>query len=178
MKNFFDFQDEKITEKAFSKNIIVSIAGILLSIVMLCSTTYAWFTVGISSGDNKVEAGHFSLDVTVAPVVNDVAGNAIDPDASGVYTLSVGTYVITLEPTAKTNVKGYCLINVNGAEYRTEVIVNERTANGEYRENSPFVFNITVEETTALTLESRWGIPANADVTAGGTLTLSPSSNP
>ena len=51
MKNFFDFQDEKITEKAFSKNIIVSIAGILLSIVMLCSTTYAWFT-GIMVGED------------------------------------------------------------------------------------------------------------------------------
>lgn len=167
MKNFFDLQDEKITEKAFSKNIIVSIAGILLSIVMLCSTTYAWFTTGISSGDNKVEAGHFSLDVTV---VNSEVGNAIDPDASGVYTLSAGTYAITLEPTANSTVKGYCLITVNSAEYRTDVIVNERTANDEYGENSPFVFYITVAETTALKLESRWGIPANADVSAGGTL--------
>ena len=145
---------------------------------MLCSTTYAWFTVGISSGDNKVEAGHFSIDVTVAPVVNDVVENAIDPNASGVYTLSAGTYKITIAPTDATNVKGYCLITANGAEYRTDVIVNERTATDEYGANSPFVFNITVEETTALTLESRWGIPANSNVTAGGTLTLSPSSNP
>ena len=144
---------------------------------MLCSTTYAWFTVGISSGDNKVEAGHFSLDVTVAPVVNDVVENAIDPNASGVYILSEGTYVITLEPTAKTNVKGYCLITANGAEYRTDVIVNSKTATDEYAENSPFTFKITVAEATTLTLESRWGIPANSDVTAGGTLTLS-STNP
>ena len=172
MKNFFDLQDEKITEKAFSKNIIVSIAGILLSIVMLCSTTYAWFTVGISSGDNKVEAGHFSIDVTVV----DEAENTVDP-TSGVYNLSAGTYKITIAPTDATNVKGYCLITANGAEYRTDVIVNSRTATDEYTANSPFIFYITVAESTTLKLESRWGIPANADVSADSTLDLRSSNS-
>ena len=144
---------------------------------MLCSTTYAWFTTGISSGDNKVEAGHFSIDVTVAPVVNDAVENAIDPNASGVYTLIAGTYKITIAPTDATNVKGYCLITANGAEYRTDVIVNSRTATDEYTANSPFIFYITVAESTTLKLESRWGIPANADVSADGTLDLRSSNS-
>lgn len=174
MKNFFDFQDEKITEKAFSKNIIVSIAGILLSIVMLCSTTYAWFTTSISSNTNIVESGRFSISVAVAPVVDGVASseNAVAPSTSGVYNLSAGTYMITVEPTAESNVKGYCLITANGAEYCTDVIVNATTATDEYHANSPFVFYITVSAPTALAIESRWGIPATADILPGVTVTL------
>lgn len=172
MNNFFDSQDKKITDKAFSQNIIISVAGILLSIIMLCSSTYAWFTASVMSDTNKVESGHFSIDVvSVAPVVNDVVGDAVAPDASGKYTLAEGKYMITLAPTAESTVKGYCLINVNGEKYRTEIIVNDETATEEYpTSNSPFVFYIIVAESTTLNVESRWGIPANVDILADSTI--------
>lgn len=172
MKDFFDFQDKKITEKAFSQNIIISVAGILLSIIMLCSSTYAWFTASVLSDTNKVESGHFSIDVvSVAPVVNDVVGDAVTPDASGKYTLAEGKYMITLAPTVESTVKGYCLITVNGESYRTDIIVNDNTVTDEYpTSNSPFVFYIIVAESTTLNVESRWGIPANVDILADSTI--------
>ena len=172
MNNFFDSQDKKITDKAFSQNIIISVAGILLSIIMLCSSTYAWFTASVMSDTNKVESGHFSIDVaSVVPVVNGVKGDAVAP-TSGVYNLNEGTYMITLTPTAASTVKGYCLIAANGAEYCTDVIVNATTATDEYNANSPFVFYVTVLAPTTLAIESRWGIPATADILPGATVTL------
>ena len=179
MKNFFDFKDTKITEKAFSQNILISIAGILLSIVMLCSSTYAWFSADISSNTNKLESGHFRINVvSVAPVVDGTPlnENAITANASGVYTLVEGTYMITVEPTAESNVKGYCLVTANGEEYRTDVIVNDRAVNEQYpTPNTPYVFYIKVSESTKVKIDSRWGIPADADVSADGTLDLSVS---
>ena len=171
MNNFFDSQDKKITDKAFSQNIIISVAGILLSIIMLCSSTYAWFTASVLSDTNKVESGHFSIDVTsVVPVVNDVTGDAVTP-ISGVYNLNEGTYMITLTPTAASTVKGYCLITINGESYRTEIIVNDQTVTETYpTSNSPFIFYVKVADSTTLKVDSRWGIPANADISAGSTI--------
>ena len=179
MKNFFDFKDTKITEKAFSQNVLISIAGILLSIVMLCSSTYAWFSADVSSNVNKLESGHFRINaVSVVPVVDGTPSNenTITSNASGVYTLDEGIYMITIEPTAESNVRGYCLVTANGEEYRTDVIINDRATNEQYpTSNTPYIFYIKVAELTAVKIESRWGIPADADVSANGTLDLSAS---
>ena len=36
--------NEKLSDKAFARLALTSILGILVCIICLCSTTYAWFT--------------------------------------------------------------------------------------------------------------------------------------
>lgn len=182
MKNIFSTNDEKITEKAFSQSLIISVLSILLCIVVLCSLTYAWFTQDVSSNTNKLQSGHFDFNVSVIRGENDevaeASENTIVADASGAYTLdAVDTYTITLELTKETTAKGYCIVTVNGEEYRTEVIVNEQTKSETYPgENAPFTFKIkTTEANTTVKVESRWGVPADSTIEKGDTLTVEAS---
>ena len=172
MKNFFDCKDEKITEKAFSQSLIISVVSILLCLVALCSMTYAWFTAETTSSSNTLIAGSFDVDISVSQVEGGVASaNAIEAisNTEGKYTyeLQPGTYEITLKLTDTSTVKGHCVVTIgNGAEQHTDAIIGDNTAN--VAENTPktnpFTFKITVTEKTTVTLEPRWGVVVNADI--------------
>lgn len=173
MKNFFETKQEKITEKAFSQSLFISIASILICIVLLCSITFAWFSEDVSNNANKVEAGRFDIGVKSVVLIETSGETEVSANESGVYTLAEGTYRVTVELTAETTVKGHCIITVNGEEYHTDVIVNDSTKNDVYTTpNSPFEFELVIPDGGAtVTFDSRWGIPAVVDVTYGGTLT-------
>lgn len=174
MKNFFDCKDEKITEKAFSQSLIISVVSILLCIVALCSVTYAWFTGETTSGSNTLMSGSFDVDITVSKVEDDVATASTvelteDPTKAGRYicTLEKGTYEIVLTLTGGSTVKGHCVVTIgNGAEQHTDAIIGNNTANVDESttKTDPFTFKITVTEKTTVTLEPRWGVVVNADI--------------
>ena len=172
MKNFFDCKDEKITEKAFSQSLIISVVSILLCLVALCSMTYAWFTGSTSSGNNTLIAGSFDVDISVSQVEGGVASaNAIkaisNTEGKYTYELQPGTYEITLKLTDTSTVKGHCVVTIgNGAEQHTDAIIGNNTANVDESttKTDPFTFKITVTEVTTVTLEPRWGVVVNADI--------------
>lgn len=173
MKNFFETKEEKITEKAFTQSLFISIASILICIVLLCSITFAWFSEDVSNNANKVEAGRFDIGVKSVVLIETSGETEVSANESGVYTLAEGTYRVTVELTAETTVKGHCIITVNGEEYHTDVIVNDSTKNDIYpTANSPFEFELVIPAGGAtVAFESRWGIPADVEITSGGTLT-------
>ena len=76
MKHIFDSKDEKLTEKAFIQSVVISVVGILLCIVALCSATFCWFTGGTENNSNTLVSGSFDVTITV------VKGNALG-DANG-----------------------------------------------------------------------------------------------
>ncbi|MBQ8311209.1 MAG: hypothetical protein IJX80_09395 [Clostridia bacterium] len=179
MKNFFDCKDGKITEKAFSQSLIISVVSILLCLVALCSMTYAWFTSETSSSSNTLMSGSFDLTINVSKVENDVAIASdiqVEPDIANVgkykCTLEQGTYEISLTLTDKSNVKGHCVVKIGSSEEQhTAAIIGEQTANVDEVEmkTDPFKFKITVTETTEVTLEPRWGVVVDPDIQYGST---------
>ena len=76
----------KLTEKAFKQSITISIIGILLCMVALCSVTWAWFSAEISSSSNDITSAY--CDVTVSVKNNDTA---IVPSSDGKYTFEKDT---------------------------------------------------------------------------------------
>ena len=170
MKNFFDCKDEKITEKAFSQSLIISVIGILLCIVALCSMTYAWFSESTSSGNNTLVSGSFDVTVDVTKTDGDVStASAAVVFENGKYNLTeTGKYTVTLTTTTTTTVKGYCVVTVNGTQYQTGVIVNEVARNDEYQTlTSPFTFTIEANQPdTVVEIEAYWGVPASPTVNA------------
>ena len=72
MKHIFDSKDEKLTEKAFIQSVVISVVGILLCIVALCSATFCWFTGGTENNSNTLVSGSFDVTITVAE------GNMLD----------------------------------------------------------------------------------------------------
>ena len=178
MKNFFECKDEKITEKAFSQSLIISVVSILLCLVALCSMTYAWFTGSTSSGNNTLTSGSFDVTVSISKTDGDVSTASIPVVfADGKYTLTeAGTYTVTLTPTDDTTVKGYCVVTINeetAKSQRTIVITNDKTESTEYTKNAPFTFKIvTTESNTVVEIEAHWGVPADPVIANGGNLTV------
>ena len=162
MKNFFDCKDEKITEKAFSQSLLISVLSILLCIVALCSMTYAWFTGETASSSNTLTSGSFDVEVNIVKA-EDVAATASEAVvfADGKYTLTTpGTYTVTLKPTADATVKGYCTVTIDDSVYKTEVILDEDMVDEIYTaKTSPLQFTIVTEKAdTVVKLESYWGV--------------------
>ena len=170
MKNFFDCKDEKITEKAFSQSLIISVVSILLCIVALCSATYAWFTGETTSGSNTLMSGSFDVKITVSELVDGVASaTAIEAKSNNegkyTYKLQTGTYEISLALTEDSTVKGHCVVTIGNDTQHTDAIIGTNTANVENAATTdPFKFKITVTEETTVILEPRWGVVVNADI--------------
>ena len=78
MKNILNSK-EKISEKAFSKSLLISVISILLCIVALCSITYAWFSDEALTSNNVMTAGKFYLDASVTSVERSgTASNSVE----------------------------------------------------------------------------------------------------
>ena len=81
MKNFFDQNDEKITEKSFTRTLVISIISIALCIIALCSITFAWFSDETTSVSNTLSSGSFDITVSVLdPDGVDLSADYIDGD--------------------------------------------------------------------------------------------------
>ena len=163
---------EKITEKMFWQNVILTVGSILVCLIMLCSTTFAWFSGKTSSNNNKLASGHF--DVIIALTKETEGGTAqateVVPDGlnnsngSSTYTLPAGTYVVTLTLEDTASAKGHCVVEIGDVKKSTEVIIGESTANADgFAKNSPLSFTLTItEDDTKVTFTPHWGISVDA----------------
>ena len=199
MKNIFDSKDEKLTEKAFIQSVVISVVGILLCIVALCSATFCWFTGGTENHSNTLVSGSFDVTITV------VKGNAIGdanggqgtataqadtgaaggtqaeqievtaaPDHAGIFICDLpeaGTYTVTLTLKEGSTVKGHCVVTVgNDNDVHTAAIIGENTNNCEDETlTDPFMFTITVTAPTSVRFEPRWGVVVEPQIQQGGT---------
>lgn len=155
---------KKLTDEAFSRLMFTAVAGILLCIFCLCSTTYAWFTASIPSTGNEVKtAGECLLSVTVSrdgvalDGVKDGVELEASPNGEDAITYDV---VLALPPDTAS---GYCVITAGDAVYYTEYIARHYDA-----EPKTVSFTITVGTTQTVTFTPRWGIYAEAEQIASG----------
>ena len=180
MKSFFDISDEKITDKVFSRSLLVSVVSIMLCILSLCSVTYAWFTVEEASAQNTISSGSFDVDAYVSRVVDGVVMQRVpvspDPDRMGrlLCELEAGEYVFELELTDGATVKGHCAVTINMDDVRkTDAIIGDSTANAEgFEITDPFVFRLVLTEPTTVLLEPRWGVVVHPDILYGKTVNV------
>lgn len=194
MKHIFDSKDEKLTEKAFIQSVVISVVGILLCIVALCSATFCWFTGGTENNSNTLVSGSFDVTITVtkgnalgdanggqgtatAQAETGAAGGTqaeqievtADPAQAGVFVCNLpeaGTYTVTLTLKEGSTVKGHCLVTVGkDAVKHTAAIIGDNTTNREGEENTnPFIFTVTVQEATRVSFEPRWGVVVQPDI--------------
>ena len=60
------------TKKATKRALLTSVMALVMCVVMLVGTTFAWFTDTASTGVNKIQAGNLKMEVTYK---NTVVGN-------------------------------------------------------------------------------------------------------
>lgn len=90
--------------------LLPSVLGFALCFVCLAATTWAWFTASVTSEANTIQSAHFDVAVTVTPS----SGSATDK-GNNVYSLSAGTYTVTLTPTGNAT-KGFAVVTVAAAQ--------------------------------------------------------------
>ena len=83
----------KVTERIFTKVLLSSVCSILLCMVCLVSTTWAWFTVSIENQGNQIQIAQVTTDITI-----EKNGSKVDIDpAEGGYRLDAGQYDIQVK---------------------------------------------------------------------------------
>ena len=177
MRGFFDLKPEKISEKAFVRGLIVSVIGIFICIVALCSATYAWFVGDVSSESNTITSGSFNVTVSVVGSDEGAVTELIPHstrDGGWEFALSAGTYTVILKPTEQSTVKGHCIVTVgNDPAWHTAPILSEAIANAAgLTASDPFVFTLAVEEETTLTVLPCWGLAVETHIGNGDDVDL------
>ena len=140
-------EGEKMTEKMFMRSIYVSLLSIGLCIAVLCSVTWAWFSDSVSSATNTIKTGNCTVEINVS----DQFGNRIDPvdGTDEKYTLSSGSYLITVTSSGSVNTS-YCKLNIANNDYYTQQISTSEPDNA-------ISFTLIFEEDTVLEIYRRWG---------------------
>lgn len=161
-------KEEKITEKVFSKNLLMAALGIFICIIALCSATYAWFAESTESGNNTLVSGSFSLEIAVKDAAEAPVEVRDAQNGSKTCTLAAGTYTVTLTPAEGSTVKGYCTVKFGDAVYTTSPIFPEGTEG----EASSLSFTVTVTAETAAVFTPKWGYPANPTLSGGATIVI------
>jgi len=109
-------KQNKITEKQFLRVLISSAFGIVLCLICLVGTTWAWYTLTISSEDNTIRVGSFAAEVAVTS--ND-GGTAIPASGELTYGLPAGEYTVRISSSTGNTVPGYCVIKFAGQTHET-----------------------------------------------------------
>ena len=139
---------EKVSDVSFSRIIVSSVLGILLSIFCLAGLTWAWFSGSSSSAANSITAAEFKVKVKIN-------GSEIT-SADGKYTLNqtVNTVTVTADGSATT---GYCKVNFGENTYHTIQIFKVPA------EKKPQTVTFTVKSVEGAELEiiPQWGTYAD-----------------
>lgn len=140
---------DDLADKTFIHSLTVCVASILLCLILLSATTWAWFGDNISSASNSIQAGNCTVSVDVKN-----SGTNVEPQANtdSAYTFIFGaekqyTVTITSMGTAKSS---YCILIVDGKEYYTEQISTVSPDNS-------ITFTMSFTNETPVQIITRWG---------------------
>ena len=162
---------DKLTDKAFSRLMLISVLSILLCITCLCSATWAWFGADTSADGNTASSGKFALEVSVTNANDETVTLTENAVGQTVYTFeTAGIYTVCLKVTEDTTVtKGFCTIHIGSNTYYTDSI---------FAKTDAFTFTVDVRaDVTTVNFSPAWGIPSATElVEANETLVIGSAS--
>ena len=139
---------DKLSDKASARLMISCVLGILVCMVCLCSTTYAWYNDSVSTAGNEIKvATDCLLEMTLS-----CDGEIIDGIEEGVELEAGKTYTMKLLLPANT-ASGYCVITSEELSYRTDYIARHEDSVAH-----EISFSLSVATTRVVTFTPRWGL--------------------
>ena len=156
--------NEKLTDKAFLRLLIASISKILILMVCLCLTTYAWFTGSVPGiGVDANAIGECDLEICVYPVSGDGVGfEGLD---SGVW-LEDGEYLVELHLPAG-SASSYCIIEAGGQAYFSDCLIGDSSS-----ASQTVIFSLRLELPQVVTVTARCGIYTRSSDVVDGVITI------
>ena len=93
IKDWFTVPEGKsVTEKVFGRVLLSSVCSILLCMVCLASTTWAWFSVSLENTGNEIQIAAATVEVKVNDTTLDANG--------GSCTVNAGTHTVAVKLTS------------------------------------------------------------------------------
>ena len=118
------------TKKATKRALLTSVMALVMCVVMLVGTTFAWFTDTASTGVNKIQAGNLDIELQYATAWDGTTGAPTDwADAEG-QTLTFKTQdnraadKILWEPGCRYELPELRIVNKGNLALKYKVIIN------------------------------------------------------
>ena len=140
--------NEKLTDKAFMRTFICSVLTILVCMVAIVSTSFAFFTDSLDSEKNVIKTATYSVAVHSA----DAENNELTPNENGKYSCEANkTYTVTLTATGEAS-KGYAVVFVEITGKNSDIYYSSVLKHGD-----TVSFNITRTENFDFYVRGIWG---------------------
>ena len=105
------------TKKATKRALLTSVTALVMCVVMLVGTTFAWFTDTASTGVNKIQAGNLKVDIV------DESGDSLDGKTLSFKDFN-GKTDILWEPGATFFTQGFRIANKGNLALKYKVVVS------------------------------------------------------
>ena len=131
------------TKKATKRALLTSVMALVMCVVMLVGTTFAWFTDTASTGVNKIQAGNLKVDIV------DKEDNSLDGKTLS-FTNKQGSSDILWEPGATFNLDSFKIVNKGNLAFKYKVVISGVDGNAKLLKAIDFSVKIGDAEKVAL----------------------------
>ena len=128
-------KEGKVSEKTMFTYVAATVVIIVVCLTAMSLTAYAYFTADVGSSTSKIMAANYDLDIEIVKIVDESTTEKVLPKETEdiCYTLSEGTYVITMKQSDQTTAStGYCGMKLSsGTTIYTQQIGVDQSGNPE-----------------------------------------------
>ena len=129
-------------QKATKRALLTSVMALVMCVVMLVGTTFAWFTDTASTAVNKIVAGNLDVDIV------DASGNSLDGGTLS-FVNKENQSNILWEPGATFFTQGFKIVNKGNLALKYKVVVSGTT--GDAKLLKAIKFDVVTEKTREAT---------------------------
>jgi len=131
------------TKKATKRALLTSVMALVMCVVMLVGTTFAWFTDTASTAVNKIQAGNLKVDIV------DKEDKSLDGKTLS-FTNKQGSSDILWEPGATFNLDSFKIVNKGNLAFKYKVVISGVDGNAKLLKAIDFSVKIGDAEKVAL----------------------------
>ena len=128
-------KEGKVSEKTMFTYVAATVVIIVVCLTAMSLTAYAYFTADVGSSTSKIMAANYNLDIEIVKIIDETTTEKVLPKETEdiCYTLSEGTYVITMKQSDQTTAStGYCGMKLSsGTTIYTQQIGVDQSGNPE-----------------------------------------------
>ena len=114
-------------KKATKRALLTSVMALVMCVVMLVGTTFAWFTDTASTGVNKIQAGNLKVDIVDKEGTTSLDGKSLSFVKAGLTTDTGATTEILWEPGCRYLTQGFRIANNGNLALKWKAVVNKGT---------------------------------------------------
>ena len=153
----------KVSEKVMLVRVATTVAIVVMCLVAMSLSAFAYFSYNLTSGSNIIRAANFGIEVEIQEVQENGENSKIEVTDSKKHfsaSLKAGkTYSITLTPAKSSTAKtGFVVVTIGDKTYHTQQL----GIDGETKTDK-ITFRITTDTDTGVTFLACWGTSAYYD---------------